>query len=91
MSFGFSIGDLITVTGLAWDTYRALRDASEDFDGFASEVHSLYTALVCLRDEGRSASSILQYAPPQKIAGLKDVIENCEHSLIRLQKRAKRV
>jgi hypothetical protein len=91
MSFGISIGDFITVTTLAWDTYSALRDASEDFQGFASEVHSLYTALVCLRDEGRSPSSILQYAAPQKIAGLKDVIENCEHSLIGLQKRAKKV
>jgi hypothetical protein len=91
MSFGFSIGDFITVTTLAWDTYIALKDASEDFQGFASEVHSLYTALVCLRDEGRSPSSILQYAAPQKIAGLKDVIENCEHSLVGLQKRAKTV
>ena len=91
MSFGFSIGDFITVTQIAWNTYTALRDASEDFNGFASEVHSLYTALMCLRDEARSPSSILQYAAPQKLAGLKDVIENCENSLQGLQKRAKKV
>lgn len=91
MSFGFSIGDFITVAEIAWKTYTALRDASEDFDGFASEVHSLYTALICLRDEAISPSSILQYAAPQKISGLKDIIENCENSLLQLQKKAKTV
>jgi hypothetical protein len=86
MSFGLSIGDFISITQLAWSTYTTLRDASEDFQGFASEVHSLYTALMCLRDEARSPSSILQYAAPQKIAGLKDVMKNCERSLADLQK-----
>lgn len=91
MSFGFSIGDFITVADIAWKTYTALKDASEDFDGFSSEVHSLYTALICLRDEAISPSSILQYAAPQKIAGLKDVIKNCENSLLNLQGKAKKV
>ena len=91
MSFGFGIGDFITVTQVAWSTYVALRDASEDFDGFASEVHSLYSALMCLRDEARSPSSILQFAATQKIAGLKDVMGNCEISLLGLQKQAKAV
>jgi hypothetical protein len=86
MSFGFSIGDFISIAQLAWNTYTALRDASEDFQGFASEVHSLHTALVCLRDEAISPSSILQYAAPQKIAGLKDVMKNCERGLLDLQK-----
>ena len=91
MSFGFSIGDFISITQLAWNTYTTLRDASEDFQGFASEVHSLYTALMCLRDEARSPSSILQYAAPQKIAGLKDVMKNCERSLADLQKLVPKV
>ena len=91
MSFGISIGDFITVTQIAWGTYTALRDASDDFDGFASEVHSLYTTLVCLRDDARSPSSILQYVAPQKLAGLKDVMDNCENSLLGLQKQAKKV
>jgi hypothetical protein len=91
MSFGFSIGDVATVTQIAWNTYTALRDASEDFQGFASEVHSLHTTLVCLLEEANSPVSILQYAAPQKKAGLKDVIKNCENSLLGLQQKARKV
>lgn len=91
MSFGFSVGDIITVTRIAWDTYVALRNASEDFQGFASEVHSLHTTLTCLLEEASSPVSILQYVAPQKMAGLKDVIRNCESSLLGLQQKAKQV
>lgn len=91
MSFGFSVGDIITVTRIAWNTYVALRNASEDFQGFASEVHSLHTTLTCLLEEVSSPVSILQYVAPQKMAGLKDVIRNCESSLLGLQQKAKKV
>lgn len=76
MSFGLSIGDIVTVTLIVWRTYTALRDAADDFQGFALEVHSLHATLTCLVEEAGSPVSILQYAVPQKKAGLKEVIKN---------------
>ena len=45
MSFGFSIGDLITVSTLAWQIYKSCKDSSDDFKNLSSDVASLHIVL----------------------------------------------
>jgi len=45
MSYGFSIGDFITVPQYAWNVYKACRDSSSDFKELSNEVKSLHTVL----------------------------------------------
>ena len=45
MSFGFSIGDFITVSSLAWQVYKSCKDSSDDFKTIANDVVSLHIVL----------------------------------------------
>jgi hypothetical protein len=67
MAFGFSVGDIINVTQIAWSTHTALRDALEDFRGFASEVHSLHTTLTCLLVLSRNGMGFLCDTFPRQL------------------------
>ncbi|KAA8902680.1 hypothetical protein FN846DRAFT_74787 [Sphaerosporella brunnea] len=45
MSFGYSVGDFVTVSQLAWKVYAQYRDAPKQFRDVASEVRSLHAVL----------------------------------------------
>lgn len=45
MSFGVGLGDLLQITRLAWDIYKACRESSEDFRRLSQEVASLHVVL----------------------------------------------
>ena len=45
MSFGFSIGDFVTVSSLAWQLYKSCKDSSDDFKIVANDVVSLHIVL----------------------------------------------
>lgn len=45
MSFGFGIGDFITISTLAWRTYKSCKDSSDNFNSISSEVASLHIVL----------------------------------------------
>jgi hypothetical protein len=45
MSFGFSIGDISAVSQLAWQVYRACKDAPESFENILDEVLSFHAVL----------------------------------------------
>jgi hypothetical protein len=51
------------------------------FSGIRIRSSQFVHSTMCLRDETRSPSLILQYAAPQKIARLKGVIKNCIHQI----------
>ena len=45
MSFGFGVGDFLTVGKLVWDVYSAYADAPEQFRNFSQEILSLHIVL----------------------------------------------
>ena len=42
MSFGFGVGDIMTVSTLALKVYSAYKDAPDDYRNIADEVNSLH-------------------------------------------------
>jgi hypothetical protein len=55
MSFGYSVGDIISVTALAWNVYARFKDAPKGFSDLSRDVHSLHSVLAETRNlvEGR--------------------------------------
>lgn len=45
MSFGFSLGDFAVLGQLAWNIYKACKDAPEGFKNISQEVSSLHLVL----------------------------------------------
>lgn len=45
MSFGFSASDIVTISTLAWKTYKTCKGSSDEFKRIASEVASLHCVL----------------------------------------------
>jgi hypothetical protein len=45
MSFGYSVGDILDVSTLAWSVYKSCKAAPESFGHVASEVLSLQAVL----------------------------------------------
>lgn len=45
MSFGIGIGDVVLVSGLAWDLYKACKESSENFRRLSAELMSLHAVL----------------------------------------------
>ena len=51
MSFGFSVGDFITVSTLAWQVFKSCKDSSDDFKILANDVGSLHIVLKEVEDQ----------------------------------------
>jgi len=45
MSFGFGVGDFLTVSKLAWTVYKSCKDSVGDFQNISGEVSSLHIVL----------------------------------------------
>lgn len=45
MSFGFSLGDFVTIPTLAWQVYKSCKDSSDDFKSVADDVVALHIVL----------------------------------------------
>jgi hypothetical protein len=45
MSFGWSASDFVTLTKLAWKTYKSCKDAPDSFSGVSQEALSLHAVL----------------------------------------------
>lgn len=85
MSFGFSVSDITTCSGLALKAYSALKSAREDFEGLTTELMSLKTILDALEDEARSDDTIIKLATPKRKKNLQDLIKNCKEGLRSLE------
>jgi len=42
MSFGYSVGDILAISKLAWDVYNVYKDAPSDFRNISDEIKSLH-------------------------------------------------
>jgi hypothetical protein len=50
MSFGFSVGDFLTLSNIAWNLYNSFKDASREFKDVAAQVNSLHLILQSTAD-----------------------------------------
>lgn len=80
MSFGFSVGDFIAVSKLAWNVYKSCKEAPESFKNITTEVLSLHAVL---REAEETLSS--QSLPTTTQAHLKIVVDGCKDVLEELQ------
>ena len=80
MSFGFSVGDFITVGQLAWNVYKSCQDAPESFSNISIEVLSLHAVL-------KSAEESLadQVLSESRQASLETISTGCRKTLQDLQ------
>ncbi|GAB7350087.1 hypothetical protein MBLNU459_g0754t1 [Dothideomycetes sp. NU459] len=85
MSFGIGIGDIITISTLAWETFTALKSAPEEFEGIKMEVLSLSMTLQTLSEEAQTPYSILRRATPQKKENLRVLLQNTTNGLSELR------
>ena len=60
MSFGYGIGDLISVTQVALKSYNAYKSAKGDIEGLSNELDSLSICVDSLRAEDRLSDSQLK-------------------------------
>lgn len=79
MSFGFSAGDLISISALAWKVFKSCKEASDSFKNVSSEVVSMHVVLketediVAEGDLGRERTIQLQHVADGCQAVLKDL------------------
>jgi hypothetical protein len=81
MSFGFSLGDVIPLSALAWNCYKSCRDLSEQFQRISREVGNLKAVL----DETIEAVQDNQPLSPTREERLMRVMEECQQVLIDLE------
>jgi hypothetical protein len=82
MSFGFSLGDVISLSTLAWNCYKSCRDSSEQFQRISGEVGNLKAVL----DETIEAVQDNQPLSRTREERLMRVMEECQQVLIDLEK-----
>ena len=85
MSFGFSVGDFITVPGFAWRVYNLCKNSPAEFKTISSEVASLHTLLVI------TAELLEEHGlDPDREARLNSLRNGCEDVLKDLQRLLER-
>jgi hypothetical protein len=90
MSFGFSIGDFVTVGNLAWSVFRSCKAAPGEFQELSKEVSSLHTALKELEDEASDPQSLLNRRGARRKDELFMIRDNIETALQQLDDIVKR-
>ena len=76
MSFGFGIGDIMAISGLALKVHTAYKDAPDDYRNIADEVRSLH---IIINEAARHFESTTLSNKEQQ--GGKEVLEGCQHVL----------
>ena len=76
MSFGFGVGDIMTVSTLALKVYSAYKDAPDDYRNIADEVNSLH---IITEDAAQHFESATLSNKKQKRG--KKVLEGCQNVL----------
>lgn len=81
MSFGYSVGDAILLTQLAWRTVQDTRQACGEHDELTREVSSLHKVLERLQRELANPESPLNHADDSRRKELNEVGSGCEQIL----------
>ena len=89
-AINWGIGDLLSVTKLAWDLYHncylVAREAPDDFRQLVNELASLQGVLRTLRDDVNSDKSFLERMGESRKQTLERCLESCFETLRKLQK-----
>ena len=89
MAFNWGIGDLLSVTKLAWDLYHncylVAREAPEEFRQLVNELASLQSVLRTLRDDVNSDKSFIERLDENRKQTLETCLKMCFETLQRLQ------
>ncbi|KAL9618000.1 MAG: hypothetical protein Q9160_007248 [Pyrenula sp. 1 TL-2023] len=86
MSFGFSVGDLISCTKLAVATFQALKSAPAEFHSLSLEVNSLSSTLKALTEESIAQNSIIRLASRERQESLQLILDTLTGSLQKLRR-----
>ena len=76
MSFGYGVGDIMAISGLALKVYTAYKDAPDDYRNIADEVKSLH---IIINEAARHFGSTT--LSNQKQQDGKEVLEGCQNVL----------
>lgn len=82
MSFGFGPSDIINITVLAWNVYKACRDSSDEFQRVAKEVKILH---VTLKETEELLEEYHFDLTPSRRERLELIRESCSENLNELQ------
>jgi hypothetical protein len=72
MSFGYSVGDVVVLTQLAWKTYKACKDAPTSFANLAQETQSLHAVLKETEEVLTDSQTKLTPAQQRRLKGVTD-------------------
>jgi len=80
MSFGYGVGDAVTLASLAWNTYKSCSDAPENFANISQEVLVLHAALRNFAEtfDSQDLSSSTQDSLDKAAASCKSVLEDLQ-------------
>ena len=78
MSFGFGIGDILAISGLAVKVYTAYKDAPDDYRHISTEVKSLQIIInkASRHFEGSTLSSDSRQEGQEVLKGCQEVLED---------------
>jgi hypothetical protein len=82
MSFGFGVGDFLTVIQLTWNVSKACKEAPKHFQDISSEVNSLH---IVLKETEEFISAELEFLGPDKKERLRRILNGCHNVLTELQ------
>jgi len=82
MSFGFGASDIITISVLAWNVYKACRDSSEEFQRVAKEVKILH---ITIKETEELLDEYHWELSPSRRERLELIRESCAENLNELQ------
>jgi hypothetical protein len=81
MSFGYSVGDVVALIQLAWNTYQGARKACGEHDELTSVVGSVHGVLQRLHRELANPESLLNHASDDPRHELSDLGSGCQQIL----------
>lgn len=90
MSFGFSIGDFLSLGQLTWSLYRACKSSPSSFLELSRELNSLHTILLELSDEAGSPTSLLNRRGATRKEELDSLVDNLREVLTEIDGILKR-
>jgi hypothetical protein len=81
MSFGYGVGDIITVSTLAWKVIQRTRQALGQYNELTREVTSLHIVLKKLQAENTKPESWLHKIEDSERQDLESIVNGCSHVL----------
>ena len=86
MSFGYSIGDIVSLVQLAWKTVQNSRKACGEHDEFTREASSIHVVIQRLEKECSKSDSPINYPGDTYKEELRRIVGGCSKVLIGLNK-----